>query len=273
MRVIIEKPELDPFLEERVRRWSPTIHYLSQTEVHVYALAIAASVLLSFFPFLIVIMTLFRDVLHWGKAVDALEFALKAYFPVDLARDIRNNLDKVTHRRFQLTSLVLLLFTSNGIFEPLEVALNRAWGVAKNRSYIANQILSLFMVLLCGSLALGSILLSALNPQFASGKYLWLLAYKLAAIPITILSLFFTYWILPNRRVPVSRVLPVAAVVGIGVEALKYLFLWAWPWLNLKFRNEYGDTFKYSISLILFSMLTSFLVLAGAEWSARGRGE
>ena len=25
--------------------------------------------------------------------------------------------------------MLLLLFTANGIFEPLEVALNRAWGV------------------------------------------------------------------------------------------------------------------------------------------------
>ncbi len=116
----------------------------------------AASVLLSFFPFLIVIMTLFRDVLHSDKAFEShCNSRCKAYFPADLASEIQKNLTKVTYRRFQVTSLVLLLFTSNGIFEPLEVALNRAWGVAKNRSYIANQILSLFMVLLCGSLRAG----------------------------------------------------------------------------------------------------------------------
>jgi len=50
---------------------------------------------------------------------------------------------------------------------------------------------------------------------------------------------------------------------------LKYLFLWAWPRLNQKLSNEYGDIFKYSVSVIIFSMLASFLVLAGAEWSAR----
>ena len=27
--------------------------------------------------------------------------------------------------------MLLLLFTANGIFEPLEVALNRAWGVSE----------------------------------------------------------------------------------------------------------------------------------------------
>ena len=272
MRVIIEKPELDPFIEARVRRWSPTVHYLSQTEVHVYALAIAASVLLSFFPFLIVMVTLLRDVLHLKTAESALFFALRDYFPPELAALIQKNLTKVTHERFQVTSLVLLLFTANGIFEPLEVALNRAWGVAKDRSYLGNQILSLFMILLCGGLALGSIVLTALNPEFVKGDWLKMFAFKIAAIPITILSLFLTYWILPNRRVPVARVIPVAAVVGLGMEVLKYVFLWAWTWLNAKLRNEYGELFKYSISVILFSMLTSFLVLAGAEWSARPEG-
>ncbi len=273
MRVIIEKPELDPFLEKRVKRWSPTIRYLSQTEVHVYALAIAASVLLSFFPFLIVMLTLLRDVLHFANAGSVLVFAMKSYFPPELIGEILKNLNKITHTRFQITSLIMLLFTANGIFEPLEVALNRAWGVEKNRSYIMNQLLSLFMILLCGGLALCSVLLTEINPQFTSGKWLWSLAYKAAAIPITILSLFLTYWLLPNRRVPVKRVLPVAAVVGVGIEILKYSFLRAWPWLNTKLRNEYGETFKYSISLIVFAMLASFLVLAGAEWSARARDE
>jgi YihY family inner membrane protein len=271
LRVIIEKPQLDPFLETRVRRWSPTIRYLSQTEVHVYALAIAASVLLSFFPFLIVMLTLLKDVLHFHNAQDALVFAMKSYFPQDLVQEILKNLTKLTRRRFQITSLIMLLFTANGIFEPLEVALNRAWGVEKNRSYIMNQLLSLFMILLCGGLALCSVLLTEINPQFTSGNWLWSLAYKAAAIPITMLSLFLTYWLLPNRRVPVKRVLPVAAAVGVGLELLKYTFLRTWPWLNTKLRNEYGDTFKYAVSVIIFSMLTSFLVLAGAEWSARGR--
>jgi uncharacterized BrkB/YihY/UPF0761 family membrane protein len=93
--------------------------------------------------------------------------------------------------------------------------------------------------------------------------------YRLAAIPVTILSLFLTYWLLPNRRVPVGRVIPVAVFVGAGLEGMKYLFLYAWPWLTQKLQNEYGETFRYSVSLIIFTMFSAFLVLAGAEWSAR----
>ena len=57
--------------------------------------------------------------------------------------------------------MMLLLFTANGIFEPLEVALNRAWGEVKNRSYLKNQLVALGMIFLCGALALASLMLTA----------------------------------------------------------------------------------------------------------------
>lgn len=278
MRILDPTPEstlIDP-----VHRWRPTVRYLSQTEVHVYALAIAASVLLSFFPFLIVTLTIIRNFLHYPAAEKALFISLQDYLPGDLGgfviRNLQSNLGKANHGHFQIVSTIFLLFTANGIFEPLEVALNRAWGVEKNRSYIANQVLSFFLILLCGGLFVGSVLLTTANQQFAATKFgigaipVWvsILSFKIAAIPVTVLGLFLTYWILPNRRVPALRVLRVAAMVGIALEGLKYLFLFVWPWLTLKLRNEYGP-FEYSASLIIFSMVTSLLVLAGAEWSAR----
>lgn len=271
MHITIEKPDIEVVVP---RHWRPTIRYLSQTEVHVYALSIGASLLLSFFPFLIVMLTLIRDVLHSRAAESALLLAMKDYFPNDLGAFIIAQLTKTAHRRYQLTSVLLLLFTANGIFEPLEVALNRAWGVAKNRSYIRNQILSFFLILLCGGLALGSVLLTAVNTTYVTTRlgmqqvWLPLVLFKLAAIPVTVLSLFLIYWLLPNRSVPVRRVLPVAVLVGIALELWKYVFLFAWPWLSRKLANEYPQ-FQYSVAIVIFGMLTALLVLAGAEWSAR----
>ncbi len=248
--------------------------------MHVYALAIAASVLLSFFPFLIVTLTIIRNVFHSHAVENALFLSLGDYLPGDLGkfviRNLQSNLGKASHGHFQIVSMIFLLFTANGIFEPLEVALNRAWGVQKNRSYIANQVLSFFLILLCGGLFLGSVLLTTANQEFAATRFgigaipVWVsvLSFKIAAVPVTVLGLFLTYWILPNRRVPALRVLRVAAMVGIALEGLKYLFLFVWPWLIVKLQNEYGP-FEYSASLIILSMVTSLLVLAGAEWSAR----
>jgi membrane protein len=264
----------NPLVEPRTYRWRPTIRYLSQTEVHVYALSIGASVLLSFFPFLIVMLTLVRNVFHFPAAERALVLALGDYFPGDLGGFIIRNLTKVNHGRYQVTSFLLLLFTANGIFEPLEVALNRAWGVKQNRSYVRNQILSLFLIILCGGLALGSVLLTAVNTQFVTAQFglkaAWwpLVIFKVGALPVTVLSLLLIYWLLPNRSVPVRRVLPVSILVGIGLEIWKYVFLFAWPWLDKKFQNEYGP-FDYSVSIVVFSLLTALIVLAGAEWSAR----
>ena len=271
--------EADPLSLPRPR-WRPTLRYLSQTEVHVYALSIGASVLLSFFPFLIVMLTLVRDVFHVPAAERALLMAIRDYFPGDLGSFIARNLTKVHHGRFQIVSFVLLLFTANGIFEPLEVALNRAWGVTRNRSYLMNQVLSLGLIIFCGGLALGSVLLTAVNQSFVAEQYgirvlpAWmsLTIFKLGAFPVTVLSLAITYWILPNRKIPLRGILPVATMVGAALEALKYFFLFTFPWLDRKLQNEYGP-FHYSVAILVLSMITSLIVLAGAEWTARARPE
>src|SRR5262245_63221076 len=97
-----------------------------ETEAHVYALAVSASVLLSFFPFFNVMLSFCRNVLHWRAAEQAIYLALNDYFPGELSSFLRRNL--ALRGDLHLGSMVLLLFTANGIFEPLEVALTRAWG-------------------------------------------------------------------------------------------------------------------------------------------------
>ena len=135
-----------------VRYWAPTARYCMRTEVHVHALAVAAGVLLSFFPFLIVMISLCRYGFRWPAAVNAIFIALNDYFPGELGGFIKRNLVAVVESRghMQITSIVLLLFTANGIFEPLEVALNSVWGVEENRSYLKNQVLSLGLIFICG---------------------------------------------------------------------------------------------------------------------------
>ncbi|PYT21705.1 MAG: hypothetical protein DMG58_31610 [Acidobacteria bacterium] len=177
----------------------------------------------------------------------------------------------------QITSILLLLITANGIFLPVEVALNDVWGVKQNRTYFKNQLLILGLIFLCCGLALMSFILTALNQTYL-GNFLGLTSaipvwislgfFKLAAIPISILALFLVYWLLPNRRVPPLRVAPVAILVGLGIELLKYINLLIWPLLKDKLQKEYGP-FYISVTIVLFSFIASMIVLAGAEWAAR----
>jgi uncharacterized BrkB/YihY/UPF0761 family membrane protein len=271
-------PYLTPERRARLELFRPTARYLSGTEVHVYALAISASVLLSFFPFLNVMLSVCRNLLHSRAAEDAIYLALNDYFPGELAGFLKRNL--APQGQLQLTSMVLLLFTANGIFEPLEVALNRAWGEVKNRSYLKNQLVALGMIFLCGALALASLMLTALNRQWISSwgslgpvqGWLNLLMFKLAAVPISILALFIIYWLLPNRKIPPARVAPAAIFVGLILEALKYVNLAVAPFLQSKLEHEYF-IFRHSVAILLWSFIAAMVVLAGAEWSARPRPE
>jgi membrane protein len=274
-------PKVPP---EKRRIWwvhsQPTLRYLSATEAHVYALAIAASVLLSFYPFLIVTLSFFRNVLHWSAAEAAIYLALDDSLPGDLGAFIRRN--PPSRNSVQALSMLLLLFTANGVFEPLEVALNRAWGVAQNRSYLKNQLVALGMIFACGGLALLSLMFTALNQGWmtdwggghgAIRTWMNLLLFKIAALPLSILALFLVYWLLPNRKVDPRQVAPVAILVGLALEAMKYLNLLVFPLLRDKLQGEYG-VFQHSAMILLWSFAASLVVLAGAEWSARrGKGE
>lgn len=254
------------------------MRFLARTDSHVYALSISASVLLSFFPFLIVVMSICRYTLHWPAAVDAINLALMDYFPAQVGAFIARNLKVAVavNGPTQVVSVLLLLFTANGVFEPLEVALNRVWNVAENRSYLKNQILSLGLILLCGGLAIGSVLLTAKNQEIARQilgvnavpRWLTFILFKIFAIPIGVLTLLIVYWTLPNRRVPVLPLIPVSIFVGVALEVLKYLFLFAGPMLIEKLQREYGP-FYNSVAILLLGFVSSMVVLAGAEWSAR----
>jgi membrane protein len=258
-------------------RCRPTAHYLVETEAHVYALAIAASTLLAFYPFVHVMLSLCRDVLHWPAAQQAIYLALGDFFPGEPGVFLVRNLQPWMVSKLDVTSMVLLLFTANGIFEPLEVALNRAWGVTSNRSYLRNQLVSLGLIFVCGGLVLVSLMLTALNQKWiaeVSGSHFkaasWMnqLFFKLAALPFSILALFLVYWLLPNRAIDARRVAPVAILVGLALESMKYVNLLISPMLTEKLKNEY-DIFRFSATILLLGFAAAMIVLAGAHWTAR----
>lgn len=259
----------------------PTVRYWLETEVHVYAFSVAANILLSFFPFLIVMISLCRYVFHWEAAVQAIYVALNDYFPAEMTAFLKRNLEWAVISRgpLQWGSLLLLLFTANGIFEPLEVALNRVWGVRENRSFLRNQLVSLVLIFACGALFLSSVTLTAMNTSYL-GQILGRNAkavsvastvfFRIAALPVTILMLWLIYWLLPNRKLRPIDVLPVAVIVGFVIEGFKYLQVLLWPPFRAKLEHEYGP-FINSVSLVFWGFLISMILLGGAEWAARGR--
>ena len=273
--------ELLPGPPERPRRPRPsvlvsTVKYLLRTDVHTFAFSVAANSILSFFPFVVLLMTLIRRVFHSRVMYDVLVELLRDYLPAGQEFVIRNLNAMVNSRhRAQIVSLIILLVTSSGIFMPLEVALNRIWLFPNNRSYFGNQAISLGLAFGCGVLALLSVAMTAGNVGLLESllrghgtgfvRLVGFIVMKLFAIAASIAIFFLIYWVLPNGKVPARAVLPTALIMGLLSEALKYGYILALPWLN--FAEVYGP-FALSVSLMFGAFLSGLLLLAGANLSA-----
>jgi membrane protein len=254
-----------------------TVKYLLRTEVHTFAFSVAANAILSFFPFVLLLMTIIRRVFHSTVMYETVLQLLRDFLPAGQEFVIRNlNALVGARHRAQIVSLVILLITSTGIFMPLEVALNRIWKFPNNRSYLGNQLIALGLACICGLLALLSIALTAGNVALLESslhghaafllRLVGFLIMKIFAIAASIAIFFLIYWVLPNGKVPPGSVVPSAVIMGLLSEILKYAYILALP--RLDFQEVYGP-FALSVSLMFWAFLSGLLLLTGAHLSAQ----
>jgi membrane protein len=251
--------------------------YMARTEVHTYAFSVAANVILSLFPFIVLLLTISRSVFRSHSLELVMGDMVKTFLPVGQDFVMRNmQLLTHPHKGTQLFSLVMLLITSTGVFLPLEVALNGVWGVKQNRNYLHNQAISLGLAFAVGVLAMASAASTAAQKTILSWvffehthnlvfNFVSFGFMKFCAGFASILLFFLIYWILPYRKVPARAVMPTAIVIGVLWELAKYLYIRALPWLD--FQSVYGP-FYISVGLMMWAFLSGLLLLAGAHFSA-----
>jgi YihY family inner membrane protein len=281
----LEAPAAVPIAEVRpvVRTsgaWPQVValaRYMTRTEVHTYAFSVAANVILSLFPFIVMMLTISSLVVQPKVIWPVVSEVMTAFLPSNQDFIMRNmQLLVHPHKSMQVYSVVMLLISSTGVFLPLEVALNGVWGVRENRSYLHNQIVSLGLAFGVGVLALASVAVTAAQKaaftliffghvdnivfQFLEGGIM-----RVCALAVSILIFFLIYWVLPNRKVPARAVLPTAIVIGVSWEVAKYLYVLALP--RLDFQAVYGP-FYVSVGLMIWACLSGLLLLAGAHFSA-----
>jgi membrane protein len=245
--------------------------------VHTYAFSVAANAILSLFPFIVLTWTIERRIFHSPAMEGVLGDMLRYFLPAHQDFVVKN-MGLLAHARgkVQIISIVTLLISSSGVFLPLEVALNRVWGVTENRSYLVNQLLSLGLAFAVGVLALFSVaftagqnrVLSVLFLNRTQGLVFHLLGGAILRISAAIFSVgifVLIYWLLPNRKLPVRAVLPTAIVTGLLWEMAKTIYVFVLPWMDLE--SAYGP-FSVSVSLMIWAFLTGLILLAGAHLSA-----
>jgi len=277
----------EPVARSKWYRWhndgKALIAYLMDSEIHTYAFSVAANAIISFIPFIVLLYTLARDIFHSTTMVNVVSDMVNYFLPTTASQGfLTYNLEAVVPRHgVQFLSLVMILISCTGIFLPLEVALNQAWGVTKSRNYLLNQVVAFGLALLMVALALASILVNAGaqglltfvffhhtdNFVFRGISYLWL---SLSTGVASILFFFSIYWILPNRKVPWRPVLRTSIVTGIVWLLAKVVFVQVLPHLDLK--ALYGPFFV-SVGLLFWAYASGLILFAGAQFSVARLGE
>ena len=272
------------------------IAYLLDSEVHTFAFSVAANAIISFIPFVVLLYTLALSVFHSTAMKAVVDDMVNSLLP-----SATTTKDWVTYSIFheavlplvkrhgvQALSLAMILISCTGIFLPLEVALNQAWGVRKSRNYLFNQTIAFGLALLMLGLAVACMVTNvavdnALPVAFlhhtnnvvfhyvsGSVDYAWL---ALSTSVASILFLFSVYYVLPNRKVPWRPVLRTSIITGLVWLLSRLVFIIVLPHLDLE--SLYGPFF-ISVGLLFWGYISGLILFAGAQfsvsrWGQRGR--
>lgn len=280
-----------PVWQSKWFRWRAdgkrVIDYLLDSEVHTYAFSVAANAILSFIPFCILLYTLGYSVFRSQPMVHVIDELVNYFLPSSthelnwLAKNIYAAAVRSSSGGVQAFSLIMILISCTGIFLPLEVALNQAWGVSKSRNYLLNQTVAFALAILMVLIGVGSIFLNlgmqeALAALFLQHTdnfvynglvYLWL---ALSTGAASILFFFCIYWVLPNRRVPWRPVMRTAIVTGSVWLVAKLIFVAVLPHLHLS--DLYGP-FYVSVGLLFWAYVSGLILFAGAQFSVGRLGD
>jgi YihY family inner membrane protein len=269
------------------KRGTALIAYLLDSEVHTFAFSVAANAILSFIPFVVLLYTLALSVFHSRAMVNVITEMVNYFLPSTTREPnwVANNIEAVaalsSRHGVQTFSLVVILISCTGIFLPLEVALNQAWGVTKSRNYLFNQVVAFGLALIMVGLGMGSVALNASargilevvffhhTDNFVFNGISSLMLAITTGIAV-ILFFFAVYWILPNCKVPPLPILRSAIVTGIIWQVAKYIFVAALPHLDL--RALYGG-FYVSVGLLFWAYISGLILFAGAQFSVSRLGK
>jgi len=257
------------------------ISYLLDSEVHTFAFSVAANAILSFIPFIVLLYKLSLSVFHSPQMAGVVNDMVNLFMPSNHGFVEKGLIAAASRNGVQALSLVMIMVSCTGIFLPLEVALNQAWGITKSRNYLFNQLVAFGLAIAMVCLAMISILLNTVEKTvlaiilfhntdwfiYSWINYVWLAISTGAAC---ILFLFLIYWILPNRKVPWRPVLRTSIWTGLIWLGAKYAFVAILPHMDLQ--SLYGP-FYVSVGLLFWAYASGLILFAGAQFSVSRWGD
>jgi YihY family inner membrane protein len=246
------------------------------------SLTVSASIayysLLALFPLLFLLLAVSGLFIRRYELSGRLALVLGHYLPVK-ADFIMRNLVGISraYGRVSILSFLLLLWSSSGVFLPIERALNRAWEVEKRRSWWRRRLLALEMAGVFGFLTMFSTLLVGTRRYTHAWLRTWVASSVLPLVEFSYRALFVaaTFGItlcmflvlferLPNRPMSYRQAFPGALLTALLWAAVRSLFAHLLPFLN--YRQLYGSI-GVVVALMTWVYISSAIMLFGAQVS------
>ena len=207
--------------------WRALVELLNSNDI-THAASIAYYALLSLFPFLLLVISLLGSVTaseHDRGAVLAFVFA---YFPTQFDF-VGTQLDAFRQSRVPIgvAGMLALIWGSLGVFGAITSAVNEAWGVENQRSFLKHRLVSFLMLVAAGGATIvGLLLVSASRVAGASWfgalltRFAWLwslqtLTVRYLATVVLILSVGLIFYFIPNAKTRFRDVWVGAILTGV----------------------------------------------------------
>ncbi|MEW5975795.1 MAG: YihY/virulence factor BrkB family protein [Acidobacteriota bacterium] len=267
-------------MSRRFHLWQALLSFLSGNHL-TYAAAIAYYTLFSFFPLILLLLSLGGAFIHRFGLEDSIIGSVRLYLPVG-ADMIEDNLRLISASRGEvsLIALFLLVWTASGAFIPLELALNESWGIKRERGFVHRRFIAAVMAILCGYLILASVFATAMlgrlgdflqslsQDRWLSGPAEWVVEILVVLLTFVIAIIMFAlvYKIVPYAPMRFSQVAPAATYAALTWELAKYAFTFFIS--RSTYKNIYGSIATI-IVILSWVYVSAAILLFFAEFSAQ----
>jgi membrane protein len=245
-----------------------------RSDMMLLSAALTYRVLFALVPLLAVMLALFKGLGGMDSASKEVKGFLLRYMAPDLGQEIIGQIDvfieNINAAAIGAVGLLILAYTALGLMNTVEGAMNRVWGVRKQRPFhrratIAWTFLTIGPILIAASLAMSTFVQS-------HALFLWLTTHIpgfgrliLVGAPLVFGWCLFTtiYWVIPYASVPLRAALTGGIVAGTVWELMKTLYVW--------YNTQVVTSYKFYGSLgalpvfLLWIYLSWVIVLVGAQ--------
>jgi membrane protein len=258
--------------------WRGLVELVNSNDL-THAASIAYYALLSLFPFLLLVISLLGSVTaDEGDRIAVLTFVFR-YFPTQLDF-VTNQLDafRQNHVQVSVAGALGLIWASLGVFGAITSAVNEAWGVEKQRSFLKHRLVSFLMLVAAGGVMIvGLLSMTAMQIAEASwfgvmlSRFHWLTALQTLTFRYltTILLIFgvgLVYYFIPNAKTRFRDVWVGAAFTGILWRAAFDGFSW-YIQHNSRLTMIHGSIAAVVVFL-LWIYVSSIILMFGVEFTA-----